>query len=225
MMAFIRNVFSKKSRYLVIFVPFRSNSDHIDPVAALAEPISRLCGRFPRCVVIEEKPTHFSDVSRLTGVRRLPRYIILFAHPSTFLPGFATRRANGEEDALTIPWWQTSNHRFEMMVAHVCRGKSILNKRDWRPVFPKWVSYTADIRAFLPTSRDRKIWARIGKAIIDAAVSTRSPGALKDRICAAYLEAMAQLKESYKLPGTERNIIHILHVQKALDGVMSNEDL
>lgn len=205
-------------RCFVLLVPFSRHGIN-DPVITVSSLLPQLCRRSAECVTIKQKPTHFSEINPCAKETSSSR-LVLFAHPSGSTLGFAVNTdSGGGEDSLTAQWWQIPSHRFERVVAHVCHGQRILSKKSWRSVFPLWVSYAVDIHALLVEARDREIWAGIAKATVDSIVKTSTVATLKEEIRLSYLRTMVQLRDS----GIERDIVHILHFQKAMDGITSSE--
>ena len=121
-------------------------------------------------------------------------------------------------------WWRVSDHRFKWIVAHVCYGSRILSAEPWRHIFPVWLSYSEDIHALLVTDSDITVWASLGKSIVDAAVSSRTIKGVAYRVRAAYWKKMAELMDSTDLLDG-RNLIHEMHLQRALDCITTSEDL
>jgi len=155
-------------------------------------------------------------------VKHVPREVVLFAHPSSTWSGFAVNPADESTDeALLSEWWLISNHRFKRLVAHVCYGARILGTEPWQGVFPSWLSYKEDIHALQSTESDRKMWAELGKAVVDATVESKTIQALAYRLRAAYFMKMAELKDCSS-DGTDA--LHAIHLQMLIDGLKTSED-
>jgi len=204
---------------LVLFVPRGRRAN--DPVRTVYAFLPAACRKSAEVRLLEEKPSAATKAAHSKPGKAAARSVVLFAHPLESHSGFAVNAVNGrDEDALTVEWWNESGYQVQALVAHVCHGCRILNRESWRAIFPNWVSYTVDIHALLVEKRDRQIWALIAKAIVDATQEYDSVVGLKERICASYLEAMEDLSES----NMERDIVHMLHFQKAMDGIMSSDE-
>jgi hypothetical protein len=203
---------------LVLLVPYRRDTSS-DPVVALSSIIRNCCRGSADSIFMPKRPDHFSEIQP-TG-RRLWRHVVLFAHPSPSADGFAVNPQEGEQQSsLTTEWWYTQNHKFDLIVAHVCNGQRILGRTEWQQLFPNWISYDVDIHTLLMTSRDRKLWGEVAESIVNAAAISNTLKSAKDRIRSSYLLKMAYLRDS----GTKRDLIHLLHFQKALEGITSNEE-
>jgi hypothetical protein len=103
-----------------------------------------------------------------------------------------------------------------MIVAHVCRGKAVLDNQLWRATFPAWVSYDVSIDAYLGSKHSQQVWGDIAKAIVDSTLESRTPRGLADRIRAAYLSKMADLRDF----GQPEDVVHIINIQKAMEGLV-----
>jgi hypothetical protein len=210
--------FGGEKTHLVLLVPFKRDKS-TDPVVELSPIIRDSCIGSANPIFLPKRPEHFSEI-QLAG-RRLWRQVVLFAHPSPTADGFAVNPQDaGWQSSLTTDWWYTQDHEFDLMVAHVCNGHRILSREEWQQIFPKWISYDIDIHALLMNSRDNKLWGEIGASIVKAAVETDTIKTLKARIHDAYRQKMAQIRNS----GMRRDIIHLLHFQRAMDGLTSNEE-
>jgi hypothetical protein len=207
--------FRKSSHCAVLFVPSKTMEPN-DPVETIRFGVSALCEGDPSCIQMPTRQAHLDAALRAGGAQPSPRHIILFAHPSSSWSGFAVNPSSPSENETLLPdWWQISNHRFGYLVAHVCFGARVLAAEPWKQVFPEWLSYNEDIHAFLANDDDIALWVNLGKSIVDAAVHSANVRSLSNRVRAAYLQKMADLMDSL----TTRNVVHEMHLQKAMDSL------
>jgi hypothetical protein len=189
-----------------------------DPVEIIRLKVSALCqGQGdPSCIQMPTREAHLSEALRASGTKPKPRHIVLFAHPSSTWSGFAVNPSSPSGNETLLPdWWEISNHRFGYLVAHVCFGARVLGAEPWKQVFPDWLSYNEDIRAFMGSDEDIELWVNLGKSIVDAAVHSENVRSLANRVRAIYLEKMADLMDCLNT----RNAVHEMHLQKAMDSL------
>jgi hypothetical protein len=209
----------EKRHHVVLFVPSRDHGPR-DPVETISSILPRLCEGSLRCARVDPKPAHFGDVPELGKVSEA-RSIVLFAHPVLSFVGFAANGLLGAPgETLTPSWWRGSEEPYEMIVAHVCHGKKVLDSQIWRETFPAWVSYDVSIDAMMVTARAERLWGEIAKAIVDASLESRSAQSLAERIHAAYLSKIADLRDS----GVPEDVVHIIHFQQAMDGLVFSKE-
>jgi hypothetical protein len=209
----------KGNHQVVLLIPSRRRGS-ADPVAAISSLLPSLCSGMSECRVIDPKPDHISDALVALKVRS-KRLAVLFAHPTDSFGGF---EANGplisDVDFIAPEWWTTPQQQWEILMAHVCNGQKVLDSPLWKTVFPNWVSYKVLLEALTFTDYDRKLWADIAMAFVTAAIESRTAENLSNRIRAVYLNKIADLGDF----GNPRDIIHIIHFQGALDGIVYHQE-
>lgn len=217
---FVRGIV-ERGRYIVILVPFRDRGEH-DVIGALAPYVLGNGRLVPARIRIEEAPKHFEDLSRSAGLRIIPSRIILFAHSALNMQGFAVNPGPDGGDVLLLRWWQRSEGSYEILLAFVCRGAEILSRPLWRETFPIWVSFRADIQAFLASAKGTELWARIAERIVQATLASRSAMSLKARLESLFSEEMADLWDS--LDPKSGDNLNVVYLEKCIDSLSSSED-
>lgn len=203
---------------MIVLVPSRKY-DPNDPVEAIAQFLPDLCKPSLDCAVLREKPSHFMDVIPSQKIKR-KKHLVLFAHPAESYRGFEVNGPLPSFDLLDPNWWTRPYQNWEIAVAHVCLGRKVLEHFSWSYVFPAWVSYNIAIDTFLFDDRDKRLWAEIGHAIVQAVPESRSPRHLANRIVAAYLLKIAELGDF----GHSSDVVHLLHFEMAYRALTFKQD-
>jgi len=136
----------------------------------------------------------------------------MFAHPNRAENGFAANK--GSQASLLPGWWQTGDHRYDFVYAHVCNGASVLERGPWSAVFPRWVSYNMTVEVFLATGRAQEQWTLLGCELVQAAWESENVNALFSRVKGTYEMAMARVHDSYDPSGGDD--ITLAYLEKAI---------
>jgi hypothetical protein len=209
----------QRANLLVILVPDEQQGS-ADGVAALRPHLQKLIPR-KNLVHINKWCPHFSDAVQVRpGPSRM--VLIMFAHPAPKLTGFAVN-PTGPRNVLLLTWWQGAGVSFDIAVAHVCNGASILSNPPWSTVFPKWVSYEAWIDGFFerPTAVAR--WTRIADATVKAALDSHSPRNIANRIKFAYIKEMMDIEDRGN--AADGDHLNFMYFQNAIDAMTTSEDI
>ena len=209
-------------RYTAIFVPYKGLRGD-DSVAAFYRFVNNRHRRKVRIIVVEEMKPHLRDVLQENGISTVPSRILLFAHPSQDLNGFLVNPSSrtGLSDILLLRWWEDEDASYEILVAHVCRGAHILRRRPWSRVFPGWISYDSDIRAFLATPHGTKRWEKIFSAILEEVTKSTEVESINERLKSVYLIAMADLRDSFSPSGGDA--LNLMYFQACLQSLYRSE--
>lgn len=149
--------------------------------------------------------------------------LVLFAHPSPHLTGFAVNRSpDSPRDVLLRGWWEDPDVAFELLVAHVCNGAGILTDPAWSDIFPSWVSYGDHISAFYDSAGAVERWNRITQATVNASLDGGSTRGVADHIRFAYIREMVDIDEAGVI--ADGDTLNFMYFQGALDALQTSGD-
>lgn len=212
---------NQRQKSAVVCVPIVAKK-HNDIVLMLSKRLPRLCKGLADCYVVEIKGDDFEILRSQKEYSDKFHSVTVFAHPDDSFENFAVDVGPSSETPVLPPeWWSKSPPESNMMVAHVCQGFRIMTALQWAKVFPNWVSYRANVDAFLVGEDDDLLWASVAKAIIAAAAKSQKPSALKNRIRAIYYDKFAELSER----GRPKDEVHMMHFQAAMDSLVSSDEV
>jgi hypothetical protein len=209
---------SRRKNLIIIHVPYYQYGN-ADGVAALG----RHLGHAPRQRIIrlEHWCAHLRDVLVLPS-QPTSAIAVLFAHPAPQNTGFAVNPApRNVREVLLLSWWQDPKVSFEVLVAHVCNGTSILDSPAWRAVFPHWVSYDRWITGIYEGAGGAR-WSRIATATVETGLDGGSMREVANRLKFAYLREMKDIEETGN--PVDGDAFNFMQFQNALDALRTSED-
>ena len=207
---------------LVLFVPFKGMGEN-DAVGALCYKIIKGWRRHPFHAVIDGSMQHFDDVTKSVGLKTVPTKIAIFAHPLIGLNGFALDPPHGgAEAAILLRWWSQEGRTYDLILANVCRGAEILTRKAWSTTFPRWVSFSNELKQFLASSVGTSRWVRVSRATVDSVLSSSNVPALEWRLKGAYDKEIGDLWDSYE--PKEGDALNLMYLVECHDSIVSRNE-
>ncbi len=215
MIKYLKNRFET----LFIFIPLEMKN-YEDGVKAIFEYLkSRIC-YFADKIILKKVQHNISDTLGEHKIIKTPQSIILYAHPDKNFKGFIVD--SDKEKILTIDWWLKKNSTYKYLYAHVCNGSVILNKNNWKKVFPLWISYSVEIKCFIGSLRGIERWQKVWHKINKISCSSNDLIKKKNKIKAVYLKSLGELYDSYN--PEQGDALNLMYLTESYDSISTSLD-
>ena len=152
----------------------------------------------------------------------IPNSVVLFAHPIKTFTGFKVNPVRKDSrNIISLEWWKT-NEPFKFIYAHVCNSHNIFTRKQWKKIFPNWIAYGEEIKAYLISDTGIKRWKYVLKNILKEILQQSSLSNLRFKIQNIYLDAIYETDKTYEVKSGDP--LNLMYFQECHDSIITSED-